>query len=95
MSDKVRKPVYLRKKQVQALQKRAKASGLSESELIRRAVDDILIGARMTIRPDPSALEKIEAFIETLKKEKPKGQPIQVERDEIYNSQTDMLKTEF
>jgi hypothetical protein len=57
---------------------------VSESELIRRAVDDILYGASLITRPDPSALEKIEAFIETLKKEKPKGQPIQFNRDEIY-----------
>jgi hypothetical protein len=84
MGDMIRKQVYLRKKQVQALQKRAEASGVSESELIRRAIDDVLYGASGTTRPDPSALEQIEVFIQSLKEEKPGGEPIQFDRDEIY-----------
>lgn len=84
MGDMVRKQVYLRRKQVQILQKRAKASGVSESELIRRAIDDALYGGNASSRPDPSALEQIEAFIQRLKDNKPKGQPIQFDRDEIY-----------
>ena len=84
MGDMVRKQVYLRKKQVQILRKRAEASGVSESELIRSAIDDLLYGANLSARPDPSALKLIEAFIETLRKEKPEGQPIQFNRDEIY-----------
>ncbi len=84
MSDMIRKQIYLRKKQVQAIQKRAEASGVTESELIRRAIDDALYGPALTNRPDPAALEQIEAFIQSLKAHKPAGQPIQFQRDELY-----------
>ena len=58
-------------------------SGVSESELIRRAIDDSISGANMVTRPDPSALGEILAFIQTLKESKPEGQPIQFKRQEF------------
>jgi Ribbon-helix-helix protein, copG family len=84
MGDMVRKQIYLRKKQVQIIKKRAEVSGVSESELIRRAIDDVLYGASTLVRSDPVALEQIEVFIETLTKDKPEGRPIQFDRDDIY-----------
>lgn len=84
MSDMIRKQVYLRKKQVQVLRNRAEASGVSESELIRRAIDEALYEDKIPSYPDPSGLEQIEAFIERLKIVRPEGQPIQFDRDEIY-----------
>jgi hypothetical protein len=44
MGDLVRKQIYLHKKQCQVLRKRAETSGVSESELIRRAIDSALFG---------------------------------------------------
>ncbi|HJW91041.1 MAG TPA: CopG family transcriptional regulator [Anaerolineales bacterium] len=85
MGDMVRKQIYLRKKQVQILRKRAEGSGVSESELIRRAIDEALYGTSAASRPDPSALEQIKVFIESLKGKKLEGQAIQFNRDEIYN----------
>ena len=93
MGDMVRKQVYLRKKQVQALRKRAEASGVSESELIRRAIDEVLYGSSFATRPDPPAMEQIEAFIQSLEQESPEGQPIQFDRDEIYAERLDRYGT--
>ena len=89
MSNMVRKQIYLRKKQVQILKNRAAASGVSESELIRRALDESLSGVNIPAYTDPSALKEIETFIRALKAEKPKGAPIQFDRDEIYNERLD------
>jgi hypothetical protein len=93
MSEMVRKQIYLRKKQVQTLRKRAEISGVSESELIRRAIDNELYSASTASRPDPSALEQIESFIEYLKVNKPEGSPIQFNRDEIYEDRLEQYGT--
>ena len=84
MVNMVRKQIYLRKRHVQMLRKRAEVSGVSESELIRRAIDSSVSGTSTIAPVDPSALEQIIAFIQTLKESKPEGQPIQFNRDEIY-----------
>ena len=80
MGGMVRKQIYLRKKQVEIIRKRAEASGVSESELIRRAIDESICGTNMAKRTDPSALEEILSFVQALKESKPEGQPIQFKR---------------
>ena len=55
-------------------------SGVSESELIRRAIDESICGTNMAKRTDPSALEEILSFVQALKESKPEGQPIQFKR---------------
>ena len=85
----VRKQIYLTNKQVQAIRKRAKSIGVSESEFIRRAIDQGLYQSSFTSQPDPSALDAIEAFIKNLKEKQPEGEPIQFNRDEIYKEKLD------
>ncbi|MBE0410931.1 MAG: CopG family transcriptional regulator [Anaerolineales bacterium] len=89
MGELVRKQIYLTSKQVRAIQKRAEAIGISQSEFIRRAIDQGLFQTSFTSRSDPSALDNIEEFIQNLNAKKPTGKPIQFNRDEIYAERLD------
>jgi hypothetical protein len=86
MPDFVRKQVYLERRQVNALQSKAHALGVSESELIRSAIDKDMYGSgeEMT-RPDPAAWEEIEAFLAAQPAQPQSGAPYQFNRDELYD----------
>lgn len=84
MGELVRKHIYLTRKQVREIQKRAESIGVSQSEFIRRVIDQGLYQTSFTSRSDPSALHNIEEFIQNLKAKGLTGKPIQFNRDEIY-----------
>lgn len=83
MSDLIRKQVYLERRQSLALKKRADAMGVSESELIRRAIDSELQSQSLLAGSDPEALQNIKRFLQTHKT--PGDEPYQFKREEIYN----------
>jgi hypothetical protein len=85
----VRKNIYLTTNQVRAIQNRAEAVGVSQSEFIRRAIDQGLFQTSFTSRSDPSALDNIEEFIQNLNAKRPTGKPLQFNRDEIYAERLD------
>ena len=86
MSNLVRKQIYLERRQVKALQKKAEVLHINESEYIRQAIDLDLYGSGgIPNRPDPDAWDEIEAFLESQMDLPLAGEPYQFNRDEIYN----------
>ncbi len=85
----VRKQIYLKPRQIQAIQVRADALGVSESELIRRAIDKDLSGGSSSFYPDPEAFQKLKDFLAAFQPAS-KGRPrYQFNRDEIYEDRLD------
>ena len=60
----VRKQICLEREQERLLKQRAKAMGLSEAEVIRRALEAALHSGAPTFIPDPAAWERLKADIE-------------------------------
>jgi hypothetical protein len=85
MADMVRKQIYLKTRQIRAIQKKADDLGVSESELIRRAIDSELRGAAPGFYPDPEAKEALRKFLLTYQPEELEGPPYRFNREEIYN----------
>lgn len=83
MSDLIRKQVYLERRQSVALKRRAEVLGISESELIRRAIDSELQSRSLLAGSDPEALQDIQRFIQTHKAQG--DEPYRFNREEIYN----------
>ena len=57
----VRKQLYIDERQDRALKRRARELGLSEAELVRRALDAALAGEQ---RPLPGRKEALESFLQ-------------------------------
>ena len=58
----IRKQVYVESRQEMALKQRARALGITEAEIIRRAIDRQMTSSRIGAR-DPKAWEREKAFI--------------------------------
>ena len=85
MSDMVRKQIYLNKRQVSAVQRKAALLGINESEVIRQAIErDLNSGGVIIPRPVPSAWAEIEAFLAARVGQPLAGEPYQFKRDELY-----------
>lgn len=84
MHDMVRKQIYLERRQVNAVQRKAEALGLNESELIRQAIDRDLSGRSTFSRPDPAIWDEIEAFLASQNDRPLEGEPYRFNREEIY-----------
>lgn len=84
MAGMVRKQIYLRARQIRALRKRADVLGVSESELIRRAIDNELRGSVQNFYPDPEAKDELQKFFITFQPAKLEGSPYRFNREEIY-----------
>jgi hypothetical protein len=89
MADMVRKQIYLKSRQIRAIQKRADVLGVSESELIRRAIDSELRGSTPGFYPDPEAKEELKRFLLTYQPAKLEGPPYRFNREEIYDERLD------
>lgn len=63
MSRMVRKQVYIEPRQDELLKRRAKELGVTEAELIRRAIDQAM-RVSAALPPDQQAWEEEKAFIE-------------------------------
>ncbi len=82
----VRKQFYIRKRQDELLKLLAKARGLSESEIIRQAIEHEAAGdLEQSPRVDRSAWQEMIAFLEQRQKYAGKRRPYQWNRDEIYS----------
>jgi Ribbon-helix-helix protein, copG family len=95
MTDMVRKQIYLEKRQQKALKQRARATGMSESEIVRQAVDRELYGNDVPTRPDPDVFEEIRHFILDLEQRKPiEGEPYRFNRDELYEDRLNRYESD-
>lgn len=64
MSGMVRKQVYIEQAQEELLKRRAKELGLSEAEIVRRALQAALRSGAATFIADPKAWERLKADME-------------------------------
>lgn len=62
MSQMVRKQVYIESRQQKTLKQQARALGISEAEIIRRAIDRQMLAVRVGSK-DKKAWEREKAFI--------------------------------
>jgi hypothetical protein len=84
MTDMIRKQIYLKSRQIRFLQRRANLLGISQSELIRRAIDHELHGYTSSFYPDPEAKESLKQFLLTYQPTNLPGPPYRFNREEIY-----------
>jgi len=82
----VRKQVYIEPRQEATLKQLAKARGISEAELIRRAIDQHIGGSqRSPLPPDPAAWEQAYQFMLALHARGPiAGRRRMWTREELY-----------
>ncbi len=82
----VRKQVYIEPRQDAVLKQLAQARGVSEAELIRRAIDQQISGSqRLSLPPDPAAWEQAYQFMLDLHAQGPvAGQGRTWTREDIY-----------
>ncbi|MEW6540409.1 MAG: CopG family transcriptional regulator [Bacillota bacterium] len=78
----IRKQLYIEPRQVALLKKRARAEGVSEAELVRRALDAHL--SQVATRPDPAAWEREKAFL-TGRREAGRGGRRNWRREDLYD----------
>lgn len=85
MNDMVRKQIYLKHRQAKAVQKKAEALGINESELIRQAIDHDLFGSEAALnRPDLTAWDEIQAFLEAPSGISFASEPYLCKREDLY-----------
>ena len=82
---KVRKQIYLEKRQDQQLKRIAEARGISEAEVIRQALDrtDYRVASRLAVR-DQSAMEALIKDALARRELGVTGEPYQWNREELY-----------
>jgi Ribbon-helix-helix protein, copG family len=81
----VRKQFYIQKRQDALLKRLSRARGLSEAEIIRRAIEREVAGVPVQpIATDRSAWQELVAFLEARQESARGGQPYQWNREEIY-----------
>ena len=84
MAQMVRKQIYIEQRQERALKQLSEAVGVSEAEIIRRAIERKALGERTHIgESDRSAWEKIISFVEG-RKGSPAARPYRWRRQDAY-----------
>lgn len=93
MTQIIRKQIYIHKRQQLLLKRLARRWGVSEAEVIRRAIDQqIQLAADLPLPPDPQALEAIIQF--ALERRRTTG-PCEVyywKREEAYEERGPQLE---
>lgn len=85
MPTKIRKQIYLEKRQDRQLKRLAEARGVSEAAVIRELIDARAAGgATSPLPPDPAAWEAILQFIRQRAQSGETGEPYRWNREEIY-----------
>ena len=79
----IRKQVYIESRQETTLKKQARALGITEAEVIRRAIDRQMTSVRLGAR-DPKAWEQEKAFITKRMTEGSASGSRQWKRDDAY-----------
>lgn len=86
MASKVRKQVYIEPRQEAILKRLGKERGLTEAEIIRRAIDQFTQGSRVSHR-DLAAWEEERAFILHLMEQGPVPGERTWRREDLYERQ--------
>ncbi len=83
MSRMIRKQVYIESRQDATLKQQARALGVTEAEVIRRAIDCQMTSVRLGAR-DPKAWEREKAFIAKLMAKGPVSGGRKWKREDAY-----------
>ena len=85
MAQMIRKQVYIEPRQDASLKRLARAKGVTEAEIIRRAIDRETSSVSIPIgQPDSAAWEEARAFIHTLIAQGPVSGGRTWSREELY-----------
>lgn len=86
MPQKVRKQIYIESPQNAALKRLAQARGVTQAEVVRRAIErETKTQEKTLVRPDPRAWEEARLFIASLSKRPPVSGPRTWEREDLYD----------
>jgi hypothetical protein len=89
---KVRKQIYLEKRQDQQLKRIAEARGISEAEVIRQAVDQItVLSAQLPVEIDDMAFEAFKREALARRKLGITGEPYKWRRQDAYEEREEKL----
>ncbi|MSP12907.1 MAG: ribbon-helix-helix protein, CopG family [Chloroflexi bacterium] len=85
MSQMVRKQIYIQERQETMIKQLAQARGVSESEVIRQAIDHEISSGPHAVPPDATAWERLHRFMLDLYQRGPlENQPRQWSREDLY-----------
>jgi hypothetical protein len=92
MAEMVRKQIYIQKRQEHLLKRLSKAQGISEAEIIRRAIERENTGEKRDLpAPDHTAWEDILRFVESRKSLRTAGRPYRWNRGDAYDEREKRL----
>lgn len=90
MTQMIRKQIYIARRQQQLLTQLTKVRGLSESEVIRQAIErEATGGLTQAIAPDPASLNSLIEFALSRRKIEGDGEPLQWRREDAYAERLD------
>ncbi len=85
MAQMTRKQIYVQRQQLAPLKKLAKLRGVSEAEVIRRALDRELAGSQSTSFIDVKSWDQAYQFMQTLREKGPIPERARVwKREDLY-----------
>ena len=85
MAEMVRKQIYIEERHERLLKQISKARGVSEAEVIRRAIEREAVGEKpRLLAPDQAAWDRILAFVKHRKPLRPGGRPYRWNRSDAY-----------
>ncbi len=84
MSGMVRKQIYIEERHERLLKRASKACGISEAELIRRAIERETVGEKPFLAPDQAAWDKMLYFARSRKIPRPGARPYRWNRLHAY-----------
>jgi len=84
MAEMVRKQIYIEERHERLLKRISKARGVSEAELIRRAIERETVWEKPVLTPDQAAWDKILRFTNSRKALRPSARPYRWNRLDAY-----------
>ncbi len=93
MQQMVRKQIYIERRQEARLKRLARQQGVSEAEIIRRALDrELESGSRSSLRRNPDAWKEALAFMESRRRlAVPEQEPYRWRREDAYEERLEKL----
>jgi hypothetical protein len=96
MSDMVRKQFYIHKRQQVLLRRLSQARGVSEAEIVRRAIERETTGvSSLPPPPDRAAWDEIMDFLEARKALGSDGEPYRWNREDAYHERENRLQSGY
>ena len=82
----IRKQLYIRSDQDRALKQAAREQGRSEAELVRQAIDEVILrkATSPSLTPHEQALEELIQTNIDLSRQRTGAEPYQFDRDDLY-----------